>query len=117
MQVRPAKGVKQVHEGPSAKMTAALAPINADFMIGTPAAPTALGVDYLIFEIDPGPDCWRKVAITLTNSGIGWSLGGSSATRKLSRKRVHREVWPHPALSPVKRRSRRRTAWYAKQFS
>jgi hypothetical protein len=35
-------------------MTAALAAMNAeDFMIGAPAAPTALGVDYLIFQIDP----------------------------------------------------------------
>jgi len=41
---------------PSSKMTAALAAMNAeDFMIGTPPAPTALGVDYLIVQIDPDP--------------------------------------------------------------
>ena len=39
---------------PSSKMTPALAAINAeDFIIGTPAGPTALGMDYLIFQIDP----------------------------------------------------------------
>jgi hypothetical protein len=37
-------------------MTAALAAMNTeDLMIGTPAAPTARGVDYFIFQIDPGP--------------------------------------------------------------
>jgi hypothetical protein len=34
-------------------MIAALAAMNAeDFMIGTPAASTSLGVNYLIFQID-----------------------------------------------------------------
>ena len=65
-------------------MTAALAAMNAeDFMIGTPAAPSALGVDYLIFQIDPDPGLLAKSRDYTYNSGTGGSLDGSSANRKL----------------------------------
>lgn len=53
-------------------MTAALAAVNAeDFMIGAPAAPTALG-------IISSSKSTSTVAITLTNSGIGGSPFGSA---------------------------------------
>lgn len=55
-------------------MTAALAAMNAeDFMIGAPAAPTALGVDYLIFQTDPDR-CDYTCKLGNRRSLDGWSV-------------------------------------------
>jgi hypothetical protein len=60
-------------------MTAALAAMNAeDFMIGTPAAPTALGVDYFIPPNRPDPGLLAKSRqtedkeLTLFELRLGW---------------------------------------------